>query len=79
MEGWSRVARLLMWTWMRLSDALEALSKINKDHAVEFMCGVMTSLIILHFQHFHNRCPSLMIHESFCKEQILEQIWLLMV
>lgn len=32
MEGWSRAARPLTWTWMRLRDKLK---KLNKDHAVE--------------------------------------------
>lgn len=33
MERWCRAARQL--TWIRLSENLEGLAKINKDHAVE--------------------------------------------
>lgn len=75
-EGWSRAARPLMWTWMRLSHELEA--KINKDHAVELNILVCFFLFYndQNIPHFYC-CPSLIYNECFCPVgYVSDRLWL---
>lgn len=61
MERWSRAARLLMWTLIRLSEKFETLKKINKDHAVELKRLLLCITVIIVCNTFRPCHPSLTV------------------
>lgn len=69
MERWCRAARLLALT--RLSEKLEGLAKVNKDHAVELKVLVstnsVTNTIYSYTQNIHLLLCRFPSHQSFSR------------